>query len=163
MSTPWSDINEMFFDKVEEDSGFFNYFELSEDEAVELATERANSCLKEAAARFELECGMSDVNFLDYDSENEQFNFDLTPTERYIMCSLQYEAYIARDIAKIKVFELNFVPSDLTVFDPSNARRSFMQMYESVKDENRALLDNYKSKDRLTNQKRAINYTEYDE
>ena len=51
MPTPWSDVNEVFFDLVEEDSGFFNYYNATDEESYELAVQRANSLLRDAAIR----------------------------------------------------------------------------------------------------------------
>ena len=38
-----------------------------------------------------------------------------------------------------------------------------MNMYNAVKQENASLIDNYKSKDRLTNSKLEIDYASYSE
>ena len=63
-NTTFEEVNEIFFRKVEEDRGFFNYFNLSEAEAMDLATDRATSFLREAAARLNLEVS-NGINFLD--------------------------------------------------------------------------------------------------
>ena len=161
-NTKFEEVNNIFFRKVEEDGGFFNYFNLSEAEAMDLATDRATSFLREAAARLNLEVS-NGINFLDWDLPNGQWNFELTYTEKYLLASLQFEVYLSRNVARLKAFEMNFVPSDLAVFSPANDRTSFMNMYEAVKQENLSLLDSYKSKDRLSNEKLGIDYSSYSE
>ena len=160
--TTFAEVNEIFFRKVEEDRDFFNYFNLSEAEAMDLATDRATSFLREAAARLNL--GVSNgINFMDWDVQNDQWNFLLTDVEKYILASLMFEVYLGRNVARLRAFSLNFTPSDLAVFSPANDRATFMDMYERVKAENLAMLDNYKSKDRLTNGKLEIDYASYSE
>ena len=161
-NTPWADVIDIFFRRVEEDGKFFNYFNLTDVESMDLATDRATAFLREAAARLNLEVS-NGVNFLDYDRETRQFNFELTEVEKYILSSLMFEIYLSRNVARLKVFELNFVPTDLNVFSPANDRTSFMSMYAAVKQENASLIDNYKSKDRITNEKLTIDYASYSE
>lgn len=161
-TTKFEEVNDIFFHKVEEDGKFFNYFNLSEAESIALATERATSFLREAAARLNLQVG-NGINFLDWDIEKQEWLFELTDVEKYILASLQFEIYLSRNIARLRAFELNFVPADLNVFSPANDRTSFINMYKEVKAENEALIDNYKSKDRLTNQKLEIDYATYSE
>lgn len=162
MSTPWLEVHDLFFHKIEEDGTFFDYFNLTEGESMELAVERANSILQEATARLNLEID-NGVDFLDYDAEKAEFNFDLTGTEKYLLACLQYEIYLSRTIAKLRVFEMNFVPNDLRVFSPKGDRESFLRLYETIKAENVLLIDRYKSKDRRTNAKREIDYASYNE
>lgn len=162
MSTPWSKINAIFFDKIEEDGDFFDYYNMTAEESMALAEKRAESCLKEAAARLLLECDV-DPSLFAYNEEEKIFLEDLTDIEINLLASLQYEAYVARDVAKLKVWQVNFVPSDLNVFSPNEARKTFMEMYNAIKAENLNKLDKYKSKDRITNRLNMIDYSSYDE
>lgn len=162
MSTPWDEVNSIFYDKIEKDRDFFDYFGLGKEEAINLARIRADSCLKEAAVHLALAC-TADVNFVDYDISLRQFNFDASPVEKELMASLQYEAYMERDIAKLKVMNLNFTPTELQVFSPSNDRKTFMQMFEAIKQENAWKIDAYNSRNRLDNTRLAIDYTAFDE
>lgn len=161
-NTPFEEVNEIFFRKVEEDRNFFNYFNLTEAEALQLAEDRATSFLREASARLNLEVS-NGIDFTNWDLEKQEWNFVLTDVEKYLIASIQFEIYLSRNIARLKAFELNFVPSDLNVFSPANDRTSFMNMYQDIKSENQAMIDNYKSKDRLTNQKLEIDYASYSE
>lgn len=161
-NTSFSEVNDIFFRKVEEDRDFFNYFNLSEEEALNLATDRATSFMREAAARLNLEVS-NGINFMDWDSQEGLWNFELTDVEKYILASVMFEVYLNRNVARLKAFSLNFTPSDLAVFSPANDRATFMDMYERIKAENAAMIDNYKSKDRLTNSKLEIDYASYSE
>lgn len=162
MATSWDSVNYVFFHKIEEDSSFFDYFNLEEEEASALATERADAFLIEAAARLNLVVS-NGTNFLDFDEDEREFNFDLTGMEVYLLACLQYENYLSRGVARLKNFTKHFVPTDLNVFAPQGDRASFLALYETVKRENQALLDDYRSKDRLTNEKLEIDYSSYNE
>ena len=74
-----------------------------------------------------------------------------------------YEMYLDRDIARLKCLMVNYTPTDLKVFDPSNARSTFLAMYESVCNKNALLIDDYASRDRLTGKLKGIDYASYDE
>ena len=165
MATPWQDITDKFFDMIEEDAGFFNYYNLSDGESMALALQRAQSMLKEAVTRISLECD-SDIDFTDY-HENEYgelyFTADLTQNEEQLLASLTYEAFLRRDIAKLRAFSHKYTPADLQVFSPANDRKTFMQMYDQLCQENRLLLDRYNSKDRLTGAMKQIDYASYED
>lgn len=107
--------------------------------------------------------GMSTEDFLSYDDSTETFDFEMTRREIHIMASLMFEAYLARDIAKLKALSVNYTPTDVRVFDPSNARKTFQAMYEFVCAQNVTLLDTYRNTDRLTGNYVEINYAAYDE
>lgn len=162
MNTPYSDIIFPFFERIEEDKNFFNYIGVFVEEANEIAIERAKGLLKEAIGIVTSLCA-PDVDFYNYDDSNETFNFELTGREKYLLISLMYQQYLERDIAKLKLLDANYTPTNLRVFDPSSARTSFMSIYEFVCKQNDVLVDEYKNKDRLTGKYRSINYTSYDE
>lgn len=50
MTNSLDDVYTAFFDKVEQDTDFFAYFEVSQERAMEIATERSRSYLKEACS-----------------------------------------------------------------------------------------------------------------
>ena len=52
--TSFKKVYEAFYNKMEEDSSFFNYFDLNEKQAMALAAERAHTYLVEAIAIIEL-------------------------------------------------------------------------------------------------------------
>lgn len=165
MATPWQNITDQFFDMIEENVDFFNYYNLSDGESMYLASQRARSMLKEAITRMSLECD-SDIDFTDYyedESGEMYFTEDLTRTEEHLLASLTYEAFLRRDIAKLRAFSHKYTPTDLQVFSPANDRKTFMQMYADLCQENRLLLDRYKSKDRITGEMKQVDYASYNE
>lgn len=162
MATPYQVPIEAFYRRIEKDKEYFNYFKLTPEEAMELARERAIGYLKEATGMLVLKC-VPDVNFNDCDDIVQEFNFDWTNAEVFLVSSLMYEMYLDRDIAKLKCLMVNYTPTDLRVFDPSNARNSFLAMYDKVCNKNIQLIDDYASRDRLTGKLKGIDYTLYDE
>lgn len=162
MATPYSVVLEAFYRRVEKDESFFNYFNLAAEEALKLAKKRALGYMDEALSRITLECQPS-VDFTDRNDTTEQFNFDLNKNEVFLISSLMYQSHLERDIAYLKVLNVNYTSTDLRVFDPSNARSTFMEMYESVCSKNEALMDKYKNLDRSTGTYKTINFSNYDE
>ena len=69
--------------------------------------------------------------------------------------------YLFRDVAKLKSYETNFTPKDLTVFSSSESRKSFMTMYNDIVSKNLNMIDAYNSKDRLTGKRKTVDYTQY--
>lgn len=146
MGTSYDVLYAAFFRRVEEDRDFFQYINLSNDESMNLAKIRALGFLHEACARLAFDCPEGS-DFLDYDDESFEFGFDLTKKEVHLVASLMYENYLNRDIAKLKCLSVNFTSTDLRVFDPSNARKTFMDMYLAVKAENDYMVDTYRCTD----------------
>lgn len=176
MATSSSEVINAFLLRVELDRKFFNYRDVDEDMGLEVAKFRAGNFLNEACGRLMLE-GMPSENFTPViissttetdDDGNETttveygWNFDLTAGEVYLLASLMYEQYMARDIAHLKTLNVNFTGTELRVFDPSNARKTFLTMYESVKAQNDYLLDVYKNSDRLTGRYSQIDFGSFD-
>lgn len=162
MNTPYSDIIFPFFKRIEEDKNFFNYIGVFIEEANLIAIERAKGLLREAVGILMSLCE-PDVDFFNYDDANEAFGFELTGREKYLLISLMYQQYLERDIAKLKLLDVNYTPTNLRVFDPNAARTSFMSIYKFICEQNEVLIDEYKNKDRLTGKYRSINYPSYDE
>lgn len=165
MSTPWSDVYDSFFDLIEEDSTFFNYYNATDEESFNLACERAHSLLNGAIQRMYRECELEPDFFLSSEDENGKlvFETDLTSIEIDLLANLMFEAYLKRDVAKLRAFSQQYTPTDLQVFSPANDRKTFMEMYSVVCEENKTALDRYKSKNRETGATRGIDYASYDE
>lgn len=163
MGTPVEKVIKRFFNRIEKDRDFFQYFNLSESEAVMIAERRADAYFEEAIQRL-ITYGKPTVDFTSIEGDHcgdRSFTFDLTPSELYLIPSLMYEAYLSRDVAYLKTLSVNYTATDLRVFDPSNARSTFMNMYNFVHDQNEALLDRYRNTDRKTNEYIGIDYAQY--
>lgn len=151
-----------FLRRIEEDRDFFQYYSLTDEQAMELAKYRADAYLHNAIDRIMLD-GQPEIDFSDVDEGNQVFNVDLTSREVFILASLMYEYYLDKDISKIKTYNVNYTDTELRVFDPSNARSTFQALYDDVCEKNVALLDSYRSTDRNSGALRGINYSSYDE
>lgn len=160
--TPCSKIIDFFYNKVERDKDFFHYCEMSDEEIVKILNTRAFNYLDEAVKRILTETSPS-IEFNIVTKDEEQFFEDnLTQREILLLVSIMYEIYLSRDIAYLKCLNVNYTSTDLRVFDPSNARKTFMDMYAFVCNENKGLLDIYKNSDRLTGAFKVLDFASYD-
>ena len=160
MSTLYSDFYDRFFKKIEEDKEFFDYYNLTPEESMILAKERAKTYLQESLAKLTLD-STNDVDFNDYDDTLEIVNLDCTKTEIDIIANLMFEAYLEKSIAKLNSLSVSFTPTDLRVFSPAEDRKSFMTMYNDIVSKNLNMIDAYNSKDRLTGKRKTVDYTKY--
>ena len=123
--TAFSEIYDKFYELVETDSNFFQYFDLSENEVRDLVHDRAKSYLMESLSvitrNIEPE---EDFSFDDYDSELEEFNSDLTFDEIDMLAHLMLEQHFKREFGKLKAFSAQDLPTSLQVFSPANERTS---------------------------------------
>lgn len=158
--TAFQTLNDLFFLKIEEDGDFFYYYNLTPEESMELANERANGYLKQAIAKFWSKCGDL-LDIYDFDADAQTFNFDLKDVELDILSNLMIEEYFKSHKAKLRAFTLNFTPSDLQVFSPANERKTFLELYQDLKIENAIMLDNYAGRNRDTGAANTINYTSF--
>ena len=164
MGTSFQNVIDRFLTLVEQDRTFFNYLELMDDESMRITKQRAKNLLTESADLLMLRITplANAIDFTDYDTEEACFNFDLTPREVQLLASVMYERYMFRDIAKLKCMSVNYTPTDLKVYDPSNARSTFMSMYRNIQTVTDELIDIYKNSDRNTGSLIQVNYSAYD-
>lgn len=161
MSTLFEPIRNKFFRRIEKDRDFFSYYNISVEEAIQLATKQANGYLIEAVEKLTDNCS-PDIDFMDYDEVLEQFNSDLTKKEQGLLADLMYEVYFDRDLVLLKAFKIAMTPSDLNVFSPANERKSFTEMVKDIKLQNSVKIDHYISIDRLTNKPKLIDHSKYE-
>ena len=162
MSTSFEKIINKFFRKIEKDREFFSYYNVSLEEAMQLAKEQANGYLLEAVEKLTDEC-IPDVDFFDYDEELQVFNFKLTEKEIGLLTDLMREVYFERDFVTLKAFKIAMTPSDLNQFSPASERKTFTDMVNGIKSENVGKISQYASVDRVTGKKKLINYSQYNE
>jgi len=161
-STEFDTIKDKFYNRIEKDEKFFNYYNLSLEEATELAESRATNYLLEALDELSMQ-GNFEVDFSDYDEDMEEVNFEMTKTEIKLIVEMMFLAYMRRDEAKLHAMELNFTPSDLTVFSPANERTSYRNFIAQLQNKVDVMIDNYKYRDRKTGVfKTIIDYSNYD-
>lgn len=162
MSTPFSSLIQKFFHKIEKDRDFFSYYNVSLDEAMDLAKSQAINYLYEAIERLVDEC-TPEMDFFDYNEDSAEFNFDLTRKEIGLLSDLMREVYFDRDLSLLKAFKISMTPSDLNQFSPASERRTFTDMLKDIKNENIAKISQYASVNRLTGKKKLIDYTQSSE
>ena len=162
MSTSFEKVINKFFRKIEKDREFFSYYNVSLEEAMQLAKEQANGYLLEAVEKLTDEC-VPDVDFFDYDEELQVFNFKLTDKEIGLLTDLMREVYFERDFVTLKAFKIVMTPSDLNQFSPASERKTFTDMVNGIKSENVGKISQYASVDRITGKKKLINYSQYNE
>lgn len=162
MSTSFEKIINKFFRKIEKDREFFSYYNVTLEDAMQLAKEQANGYLLEAVEKLTDEC-IPDIDFFDYDEELQVFNFKLTEKEIGLLTDLMREVYFERDFVTLKAFKIAMTPSDLNQFSPASERKTFTDMVNGIKSENVGKISQYASVDRITGKKKLINYSQYNE
>lgn len=162
MSTSFEKVINKFFRKIEKDREFFSYYNVSLEDAMQLAKEQANGYLLEAVEKLTDEC-VPDIDFFDYDEELQVFNFKLTEKEIGLLTDLMREVYFERDFVTLKAFKIAMTPSDLNQFSPASERKTFTDMVNGIKSENVGKISQYASVDRVTGKKKLINYSQYSE
>ena len=162
MSTSFEKVINKFFRKIEKDREFFSYYNVSLEDAMQLAKEQANGYLLEAVEKLTDEC-IPDIDFFDYDEELQVFNFKLTEKEIGLLTDLMREVYFERDFVTLKAFKIAMTPSDLNQFSPASERKTFTDMVNGIKSENVGKISQYASVDRITGKKKLINYSQYNE
>ena len=159
--TSFSKILNKFYDRIEKDQDFFDYYNVDILEATVIAKNRAKNYLCEALD--ELSCLSNiEVDFSDYDEEIETVNFKLYPKEIILIVELMFLLYMKRDETLLHAMEINFTPSDLTVFSPANERTSYRNFISQLEHNVELKIDDYKNRDRKTNVlKQTIDYSSY--
>lgn len=161
-TTSFDEFYSRFYDKVENDPDFFDYYNHTSDESIEIAQERAKSYLKEAIDIFTLKCTPT-VNFFDIDTKNSCFNFECTSREIEIITRIMYSIYLERDISKLKPLINSLTATDIkSLFSPANDRKTFESLINWYKNKTDILISNYAARDRLTNKRKTIGYDKYE-
>ena len=160
MSTSFEPIINKFYHKIEKDRDFFAYYNVSMEEAMQLAHEQSLHYLYEAVEKLTDEC-TPDVNFFDYDEELQEFGFEVTKKEQGLLSDLMREVYFDRDLSMLKAFKIAMTPTDLNQFSPASERRTFTDMLDGIKLENQTKISQYSSVDRITGKKKMIDYSQY--
>lgn len=162
-TTSFEDIFDRFYNRIEKDEGFFNYYNVEISEAKKIAEQRATNYLIESLDELST-IGNLQVDFSNYDEEIAEINFELLPKEKNLLVEIMFLKYMKRDEALLHAMEINFTPSDLSVFSPANERTSYRNFIKELSDAVEIKIDDYKNRDRVTNAlKQTINYSEYSE
>lgn len=162
-TTEFTTILNRFYNRIEKDEKFFNYYNVDLSEAQKIAEQRATNYLIESLDDLSMLNNL-DVDFSDYDEELGEINFQLLPKEINLLVEMMFLKYMKRDEALLHAMEINFTPSDLNVFSPANERTSYRNFINELSKAVDAKIDDYKNRDRKTNAlKQLIDYSEYSE
>lgn len=162
-ATEFNKVLNRFYDRIEKDEKFFSYYNVSKEEAVLIAKQRASNYLVEALDELS-SVGNLDADFSDYDEDLGIINFKLYPREIKLIVEIMFLAYMKRDESLLHAMELNFSPSDLTVFSPANERTSYRNFLKDLSEQVDVKIDNYKNRNRKTGElKQTIDYSVYSE
>nr|DAQ62300.1 MAG TPA: hypothetical protein [Caudoviricetes sp.] len=158
--TSYEQLYVPFFNRIEEDAKFFSYYNLSAEEALEIAQKRAKNYLNEAVSILKRNCSL-DFDLV-LDDEVEMISEDLTSDEINLLADLMYEVYISRDIATLKSMVNALTSTDLKMLhSPANERKTFMDMYNTLKYNNEVAMSQYNGRDRKTGKRKVIDYSQY--
>ena len=70
-----------------------------------------------------------------------------------------YSIYLERDISKLKPILNSLTATDIkSLFSPANERKTFESLLNWYKNKTEILITNYAARDRLSGQRRTINY-----
>ena len=158
--TTYEELYTPFFNRIEKDATFFSYYNLTEEEALEIAKSRTKNYLSEAITIWERNCTL-DIEIV-LDDELEEISANLTHNEINLIADLMYEVYISRDIVTLKSMVNALTSTDLKMLhSPANERKTFMDMYNTLKSNNEVAMSNYNGRNRLTGKRKVIDYAQY--
>lgn len=161
--TRFNTVLTRFYNRIEKDEKFFNYYNVDIHEAIQIASQRASNYLIESLDDLSM-VGNLQVDFSDYDEEVQLINFKLLPKEINLIVEMMFLKYMKRDEALLHAMEINYTPSDLSIFSPGNERTSYRNFIKELTDSVSIKIDDYKNRDRFTNAlKQTINYSDYSE
>lgn len=147
--TTFEDVINAFYHYIENDVDFFNYFELDEDECMEVAGQRANVLLQEAASYL---CNILVVDNVYSKTEDDAFTEMLTSVEINLLVKAMFLMYLNRDLTTLRTFHGVMTSSDLNMYSPANERKTFVDMVEKYENDLKIAVSEYQMRDRITGQ-----------
>lgn len=147
--TAFSDVIQAFYHYIEQDVDFFSYFELDEEESMEVAGQRAEVLLKEATSYL---CNILVVENVYSTTDGDAFTEMLTNVEINLLVKAMFLCYLNRDLTMLRTFHGVMTSSDLNMYSPANERKTFIDMVEKFEDELRIEISEYQMRDRTTGQ-----------
>lgn len=163
--TAFSEVIQAFYHYIENDVDFFRYFELTEEESMEVAGQRAEVLLKEATSylcrKLVVENVFSNIIEVQEEVQDEEqdgptsymaFADKLTDVEINILVKTMFLMYLYRDLTMLRTFHGVMTSSDLNMYSPANERKTFVEMVEKYEAELKVEISEYQMRDRLTGQ-----------
>lgn len=131
MTNMLADVYEAFFDRIVHDETFFQYFDVDEIEAMQIARERARSYLREACSYLRRHVALEfNLGFRVGEDNAEYFAEEITDNEVELLADIMLLPYYERGLAKLKPVLNTFSATELKLLHLSfdNIDRSITLM-----------------------------------
>lgn len=148
------DIIERFYHYIENDTDFFDYFELNEEQCMEVALQRSSVLLVEAISYLCRKIGVGSAFFVNEDGT--AMTEDLSEVEIDLLVKAMFLCYLRRDLTTLRTFQGVLTSSDLNIYSPANERKTFNDMVKAFEDELKIEISEYCMIDRITGQFKQI-------
>ena len=145
--TAFEDVKQAFYHYIENDVDFFHYFELDEEECMEVAGQRAEVLLKEATSYLSRKMVVENVFSK---QEGEYFTETLNDSEINLLVKAMFLTYLQRDLTMLRTFHGVMTSSDLNLYSPANERKTFVAMVQQYEDNLKIEISDYQMTDRTT-------------
>ena len=161
MTDRLADVYEAFYDKIELDSEYFQYFDVDEIEAMKIAQERARSYLREACSYLRRHVTLDFSLRIEKDETGEEhFAASITDDEVDLLAAIMLVPYYERGLAKLRPKLNTFSASELKLLhSPANERQTYLALIENQRANINFLIADYYAKDRLTGAEKMISTT----
>lgn len=165
MATPYDLIIENFLLKMEQDIDFFEYHDCSKEESLQIAIDRSINYMKNTLSILKLKL---DTNVdLTMDDSYQEIVGDIDDVLMNLITDGMYVIHLKSGANKIKQQEVQYTPKDLQVFSPANDRKTYLSMYNDIREELYSLIDTYNAREKNTETNiyghKIIDYQSYDD
>ena len=163
MNTPYSEIYELFQNRIIRDTTFFIQ-NAEPTEIQQVAETRMLQLLKQAISDLLLipDKKNFEVNFLNRDDINSTFLFELIDIEKQLLADYMFEVYASEDyITRWQALKQRYFTDDeikIVLNSPANSLREFTNSIELLKEENRKKVKSYLRRSRDTWRYKPYNY-----
>lgn len=145
--TDFNTVINAFYHYIEEDVDFFHYFDLDEEECMEVAGQRAGVLLNEATSYLTRKLIVESV-FSTADTSENEFTETLTDAEINLLVKTMFLMYLQRDLTKLRTFHGVMTSSDLNLYSPANERKTFVEMVQKYESDLNVEISEYQMRDR---------------
>lgn len=165
MTVDVNDVYTLFYDKIESDEDFFDYFNVSEEEAMTLAAERSRSYLREACSYLrrhsDLDFVLNMVSSEDaLGQRTDSFEEAVTDDEADLLAEIMKVVYYERGVSKLLPKINAFSSSELKLLhSPANERSTFLALIKEYWKRVNYLIADYDARDRLTGNHKELTTT----
>lgn len=162
MTQRLQDVYTAFFDRIVKDRDFFRYYEITEEEAMQVATEQAYTFLREACSyvRRHLPLDFTLAIVENEETHEMQFQEEITDDEVQLLADVMLLPYYERGLADLLPKINTFSASELKLLhSPANERDTYVKMIDQQRLYIDRLLADYFARDRLTGGNKMISVT----